>query len=92
MKLTPILMLLRLLTRSQLYKLVARQVAQQMDMTASFLPKPVTGVNGSGMHTNMSISKGDTNLFYQADGQDGISGFAWDFVKRILTAGSVAWF
>ncbi len=71
----------------QLYKLVARQVAQQMDMTASFLPKPVTGVNGSGMHTNMSISKGDTNLFYQADGQDGISGFAWDFVKRILTAG-----
>lgn len=71
----------------QLYKLVARQVAQQMDMTASFLPKPVTGVNGSGMHTNMSISKGDTNLFYQADGQDGISGFAWDFVKRILSAG-----
>jgi glutamine synthetase len=35
----------------------------------------------------MSISKGDTNLFFQADGQDGISGFAWDFVKRILTAG-----
>ncbi|MBI5931319.1 MAG: glutamine synthetase [Chloroflexi bacterium] len=71
----------------QLYKLIARQVAQQMDLTASFLPKPVTGVNGSGMHTNMSISKGDTNLFYQADGQDGISGFAWDFVKRILSVG-----
>jgi hypothetical protein len=37
----------------QLYKLICRQVAQGMDMTASFLPKPVTGVNGSGMHTNL---------------------------------------
>jgi glutamine synthetase len=36
----------------QLYKLLARQVASQLDMTASFLPKPVTGVNGNGMHTN----------------------------------------
>ncbi len=71
----------------QLYKLIARQVARQIDMTASFLPKPVTGVNGSGMHTNMSITKGDLNLFYQADGEDGISGFAWDYVKRILTYG-----
>jgi glutamine synthetase len=70
-----------------LYKLICRQVAQRMDMTASFLPKPVTGVNGNGMHTNMSISKGDKNLFYQKDGQDGISGFAWDFVHRILNHG-----
>lgn len=71
----------------QIYKLIARQVARQFDLTASFLPKPVTGVNGSGMHTNMSISGSDTNLFYQADGQDGISPFAWDFVKRILSHG-----
>lgn len=71
----------------QLYKLIARQVARQLDLTACFLPKPVTGVNGTGMHTNMSVSKGDTNLFYQKDGQDGISSTAWDFVKRILTAG-----
>lgn len=71
----------------QLYKLIARQVAQQMDLTASFLPKPVTGINGSGMHTNMSISSNGTNVFYEADGRDGISGFAWDFVKRILSHG-----
>ncbi|MEO8611520.1 MAG: glutamine synthetase family protein [Chloroflexota bacterium] len=70
-----------------LYKLIARQVAQQLDMTASFLPKPVTGINGTGMHTNMSISSKDKNLFYQADGKDGITDFAWDFVKRILTHG-----
>ncbi|MEO6922264.1 MAG: glutamine synthetase beta-grasp domain-containing protein, partial [Bryocella sp.] len=47
----------------QLYKLICRQVATQMGMTASFLPKPVTGVNGSGMHTNVSITKGGKNLF-----------------------------
>jgi glutamine synthetase len=68
----------------QLYKLIARQVARQHDLTASFLPKPVTGVNGNGMHTNMSISKGDTNLFFEAAGREGISTFAWDFVHKIL--------
>jgi glutamine synthetase len=41
----------------QLYKLVCRQVATTMGFTASFLPKPVVGVNGSGMHTNVSISE-----------------------------------
>src|ERR1019366_6654874 len=40
----------------QLYKLICRQVAANMGYTACFLPKPVVGVNGSGMHTNMSIS------------------------------------
>jgi glutamine synthetase len=71
----------------QLYKLICRQVAGQMDLTASFLPKPVTGVNGNGMHTNISVSSNGDNLFYQEDGQDGISTFAWDFVKRILNHG-----
>lgn len=71
----------------QLYKLIARQVARQLDLTACFLPKPVTGVNGNGMHTNMSVSKNDTNLFYEAEGKDGISSFAWDFVQRILNHG-----
>ena len=41
----------------QLYKLICRQVATNMGLTASFLPKPVVGVNGSGMHTNVSISE-----------------------------------
>jgi glutamine synthetase len=69
-----------------LYKLLSRQVAQKMDMTASFLPKPVTGVNGNGMHTNMSVSRGSTNLFYDQKGRDGLSTLAWDFIQRILTS------
>jgi glutamine synthetase len=71
----------------QLYKLLARQVAQGLDLTASFLPKPVTGVNGSGMHTNMSVSQNGTNLFYDGAGRDGISGTAWEFVQRVLNHG-----
>ncbi len=71
----------------QLYKLLCRQVANRLDLTASFLPKPVTGVNGNGMHTNMSISQNGTNLFWQADGREQISDFAWDFVYRILNHG-----
>lgn len=71
----------------QLYKLVCRQVANQRDMTASFLPKPLTGINGSGMHTNMSISQNGKNLFWDANGKESISAMAWDFVGRILNHG-----
>jgi len=68
----------------QLYKLISRQVAARMDMTACFLPKPVTGVNGSGMHTNVSLSRKGTNLFYDKNGKDGLSEAGWDFIRRIL--------
>ena len=69
----------------QLYKLLARQVANNMGYTASFLPKPVVGVNGSGMHTNVSISKDKTNLFWDEKGQEKLSSFGWEFIDRILT-------
>ncbi|HTV07480.1 MAG TPA: glutamine synthetase family protein [Candidatus Aquilonibacter sp.] len=72
----------------QLYKLICRQVATQMGMTASFLPKPVTGVNGSGMHTNVSVTKDGKNLFWDPNGLEKISPFAWEFVDRILSAGN----
>jgi glutamine synthetase len=68
----------------QLYKLIARQVAAQMDLTASFLPKPLQNVNGNGCHTNMSIAKKGKNLFHDKKGQDGLSSFAWGFLNRIL--------
>jgi glutamine synthetase len=70
-----------------LYKLICRQVAAKFDMTASFLPKPATGINGSGMHTNMSVSQKGKNLFYDARGQDKLSKLGWKFIDRILTAG-----
>lgn len=68
----------------QLYKLVLRQVAANMGLTATFLPKPIAGINGSGMHTNFSLAKNGKNIFYQKGGQDGLSEFAWDFILKIL--------
>ena len=70
----------------QLYKLICRQVAQQMDMTACFLPKPVTGVNGSGMHTNLSLTRGGCNLFWDGAGEDNLSALGWSFIDRILAS------
>jgi glutamine synthetase len=72
----------------QIYKLICRQVARSMGLTASFLPKPVVGVNGSGMHTNVSISKNGKNLFWDPKGEEKMSKFAWQFVDRILTHGN----
>jgi glutamine synthetase len=73
----------------QLYKLICRQVATKLGMTASFLPKPVVGVNGNGMHTNISVSdKSGKNLFWQQGGEENISEFAWKFADRILTHGN----
>jgi glutamine synthetase len=60
-------------------------VASKLGMTASFLPKPVVGVNGSGMHTNISVSKNGKNLFWDPKGEEKLSKFAWQFVDRILT-------
>src|SRR5207237_8035505 len=71
----------------QLYNLICRQVATNMGLTASFLPKPVIGVNGSGMHTNVSISNGK-NLFWDPKGEEKLSKTGWAFVDRILTHGN----
>jgi glutamine synthetase len=71
----------------QLYKLLCRQVAANMGYTASFLPKPVVGVNGSGMHTNMSISDGTNNLFWDENGPEKLSTLGWQYIDRILTSG-----
>ena len=71
----------------QLYKLICRQVARNMGLSASFLPKPVVGVNGSGMHTNVSVSKEGKNLFWDPKGDEKLSKFGYEFLDRILTHG-----
>jgi len=72
----------------QLYKLICRQVARNMGLTASFLPKPVVGVNGSGMHTNVSVSQEGKNLFWDPKGEEKLSKFGYEFMDRILTHGN----
>jgi len=59
-----------------------------MGLTASFLPKPVVGVNGSGMHTNVSVSQNGKNLFWDLRGEEKLSKFGYEFLDRILTHGN----
>ena len=72
----------------QLYKLICRQVARNMGLTASFLPKPVVGVNGSGMHTNVSVNREGKNLFWDPKGEEKLSKFGYEFLDRVLTHGN----
>jgi len=72
----------------QLYKLICRQVARNMGLTASFLPKPVVGVNGSGMHTNVSVGANSKNLFWDPKGEEKLSKLGYEFLDRILTHGN----
>ncbi len=72
----------------QLYKLICRQVARNMGLTASFLPKPVVGVNGSGMHTNVSVSENGKNLFWDPKGEEKLSKLGYEFLDRLLTHGN----
>ncbi len=66
----------------QIYKLLCRQIAKMLDCTASFLPKPLININGSGMHTNISISKNNKNIFF--DPKNKLSTFAIKFATSIL--------
>jgi len=70
-----------------LYKLVARQVAKSMGYTACFLPKPLVGINGSGMHTNMSLAQDGKNIFFDGTDHDNLSKAGRNFAAGILTYG-----
>ena len=68
----------------QLYKLVCRQVAASMGLTALVPAQTDPGINGNGMHTNFSLNKNGKNLFYDNKGKDGLSKLGWDFVDKLL--------
>jgi len=68
----------------QLYKLTCRQIAKSMGYTASFLPKPRMNINGSGMHTNLSIAKNGKNIFYDKNNEFFMSKTADEFINSIL--------
>lgn len=71
-----------------LYKLTCRQIAHSQGMTATFLPKPIQGLAGNGMHTNFSLAKNGKNIFYDKKGRDGLSDTAWQFIQKLLNRAS----
>jgi glutamine synthetase len=66
------------------FKLAVKTIAQQNGLHATFMPKPVFGINGSGMHTNMSLFRDRKNLFADPDGARGLSREAYGFIAGLL--------
>ena len=66
-------------------RLVVKEIAQRQGVHASFMPKPLAGVQGSGMHTHLSLFEGDTNAFYDdSDDPYGLSEVAKRFIAGLL--------
>ncbi|MBE0492144.1 MAG: type I glutamate--ammonia ligase [Sulfurospirillum sp.] len=68
----------------QKYKYVIKMVAHLNGKTATFMPKPLYGDNGSGMHTHMSIWKHGKNLFYKAGAYANLSDMARNYIGGVL--------
>ena len=66
------------------FKMVIRMVAQRNGLHATFMPKPVYGIPGSGMHTNMSLTKNGKNVFYDPDGELELSSCAYYFMGGLM--------
>ncbi len=65
------------------FKLVVKTVAHQHGLHASFMPKPIAGINGSGMHTNQSLSKAGENAFYDPEDKLALSEIAYSYIAGI---------
>ncbi|MFV9631436.1 MAG: glutamine synthetase family protein [Methanosarcinales archaeon] len=66
------------------YKLVVKEIAQQFGVYATFMPKPIFGENGSGMHIHQSLFKGDKNSFFNADDEYSLSDLAKGYIAGQL--------
>jgi glutamine synthetase len=77
--------LLRTADKMLLYKYVVKNTARKYGKTVTFMPKPIFGDNGSGMHTHLSMWKDDSPLFFDADGYAGLSRLARFYIGGILT-------
>lgn len=66
------------------FRFVVRKVASQYNLHATFMPKPIFGINGSGMHTHQSLFKGKKNVFYDQKGDYQLSSFAMGYIAGIL--------
>jgi glutamine synthetase len=68
----------------QTFKLVVKTIALFKNLHATFMPKPVFGINGSGMHIHLSLEKNGENAFYDKDGKFELSDTALSFIAGIL--------
>ncbi|MFW5915287.1 MAG: glutamine synthetase family protein, partial [Planctomycetota bacterium] len=66
------------------YRLTVKEIALSHGAYATFMPKPIFGENGSGMHTHMSLFDGDTNAFFDADAPYHLSDLARSYIAGVL--------
>lgn len=67
------------------FRLVVREIALEQGVYATFMPKPLAGVQGSGMHTHISLFEGDENAFHDAGDPFGLSSIARGFIAGLTT-------
>lgn len=66
------------------FKLAVKSIADKHGLHATFMPKPIFGIAGSGMHINMSLSKNGKNAFYDKKDENGLSRIAYNFIAGIM--------
>lgn len=66
------------------FRTVVRTIAELNDLHATFMPKPIAKINGSGMHTHLSLFQGDENAFYDPEDEHNLSETAYHFMGGLL--------
>lgn len=66
------------------FKLVVKTIARRHGLAATFMPKPIADMSGSGLHTNISLSRDGKNVFYDPNDKLGLSAEAYSFMAGVL--------
>jgi glutamine synthetase len=69
----------------QTYRIAVKEIARSMGVYATFMPKPIFGVNGSGMHTHQSLFRGERNAFYDGKDKYHLSEIGKAYIAGIMT-------
>jgi glutamine synthetase len=75
---------LQMADNAMTYRLVVKEVAMKQGVHATFMPKPLMGENGSGMHTHMSLFKGDSNAFFDPNDEHFLTDVAKNFIAGLM--------
>ncbi len=75
---------LKMADKTMTYRITVKEIARKHGVYATFMPKPIFGENGSGMHTHQSLFRGDVNAFYDPNDRYHLSGMAKSYIAGIL--------
>jgi len=75
---------LRMADKTMAYRLIVKEIARQNNVYATFMPKPIFGENGSGMHVHQSLFEGSKNAFYDKDAKFNLSDLAKKYIAGLM--------